>query len=122
VGAEKASNRSDGLNHQNAAMRHQSLLRCFSPVSIDVFNRVSVAGQSRTMPHGLPSQCFLPAFRIAEGPREHIFHAGMSMQKDSEAALWGDEQPQGSVIASDFYNASAIAMMKDQRVSLIFYP
>ena len=38
------------------------------------------------------------------------------LQKDWEQELWGDEQPQGSVIASDFYNASAIAEMKDQEI------
>jgi len=64
-------------------------------------------------PHGLPPM-FLP-LRIAEGRGRHIFHAG-SLQKDSEAALWGDEHAQGSVIASDFYNASAFAVMKDQEI------
>ena len=38
------------------------------------------------------------------------------LQKNSERALWGDDQPQGSVIASDFYNASAIAVMNDQEI------
>ena len=38
------------------------------------------------------------------------------LQKDSELALWGDEQPQGSVVACDFYNASAIAAMNDQEI------
>jgi uncharacterized protein with NAD-binding domain and iron-sulfur cluster len=38
------------------------------------------------------------------------------LQKDWERALWGDDQPQGSVIASDFYNASAIAVMNDQEI------
>jgi uncharacterized protein with NAD-binding domain and iron-sulfur cluster len=38
------------------------------------------------------------------------------LQKDSERALWGDDQPQGSVIACDFYNASAIAVMNDQEI------
>ncbi|QNG26130.1 FAD-dependent oxidoreductase [Synechococcus sp. HK01-R] len=38
------------------------------------------------------------------------------LQKGEEAALWGGEQPQGSVIASDFYNASAIAALSDQEI------
>jgi hypothetical protein len=38
------------------------------------------------------------------------------LQKGSERALWGHDQPQGSVIASDFYNASAIAEMNDQEI------
>jgi uncharacterized protein with NAD-binding domain and iron-sulfur cluster len=38
------------------------------------------------------------------------------LHKDAQWALWGDEQPQGSVVASDFYNASAIAVMSDQEI------
>ena len=38
------------------------------------------------------------------------------LQKQTEAALWGGEQPQGSVIASDFYNATAIAALSDEEI------
>jgi len=38
------------------------------------------------------------------------------LQRESEQALWGDEAPQGSVIASDFYNASAIVELSDQEI------
>ena len=38
------------------------------------------------------------------------------LQKEEEAALWGGEQPRGSVIASDFYNASVIALLSDQEI------
>ena len=38
------------------------------------------------------------------------------LHRDAQQALWGDEQPQGSVVASDFYNASAIAAMSDQEI------
>jgi hypothetical protein len=38
------------------------------------------------------------------------------LQNESERALWGHDQPQGSVIASDFYNASGIAVMNDQEI------
>ena len=38
------------------------------------------------------------------------------LHKDAQQALWGDEQPQGSVVASDFYNALAIAAMSDQEI------
>jgi len=38
------------------------------------------------------------------------------LQRESEQALWGDQPPQGSVIASDFYNASAIAEHSDQEI------
>ena len=38
------------------------------------------------------------------------------LQQEDEAALWGDQPVQGSVIASDFYNASAIAELSDQAI------
>ena len=38
------------------------------------------------------------------------------LHMDAQQALWGDGQPQGSVVASDFYNASAIAAMSDQEI------
>ena len=38
------------------------------------------------------------------------------LQKQSERDLWGGDEPQGSVIASDFYNASALAQLRDQEI------
>ena len=38
------------------------------------------------------------------------------LQKETEAALWGGEPPRGSVIASDFYNATAIAVLSDEEI------
>ena len=38
------------------------------------------------------------------------------LQKSSERELWGGADPQGSVIASDFYNASAIATLSDGEI------
>ena len=38
------------------------------------------------------------------------------LQKEAEDALWGDAPPQGSVIASDFYNASALADCDNQQI------
>jgi len=38
------------------------------------------------------------------------------LHKDAPQALWGDEQPRGSVVASDFYNAAAIVAMSDQEI------
>jgi uncharacterized protein with NAD-binding domain and iron-sulfur cluster len=38
------------------------------------------------------------------------------LHRDAQQALWAGEQPQGSVIASDFYNASAIAALSDQEI------
>jgi len=38
------------------------------------------------------------------------------LQKETESALWGGDQPKGSVIASDFYNATAIAALSDEEI------
>ena len=38
------------------------------------------------------------------------------LQKETESALWGVDQPKGSVIASDFYNATAIAALSDEEI------
>ncbi|WP_186501460.1 FAD-dependent oxidoreductase [Synechococcus sp. A15-60] len=38
------------------------------------------------------------------------------LQQGDQAALWGDQPVQGSVIASDFYNATAIAELSDQAI------
>ena len=39
------------------------------------------------------------------------------LQKDWEAELWGgDEEPKGSVLACDFYNATSIATMSDEDI------
>ena len=38
------------------------------------------------------------------------------LQKQTERGLWGGQAPQGSVIASDFYNATAIAELSDQAI------
>lgn len=38
------------------------------------------------------------------------------LQKDTERELWGGEEPQGSVLACDFYNGGAVACMSDEDV------
>jgi uncharacterized protein with NAD-binding domain and iron-sulfur cluster len=38
------------------------------------------------------------------------------LQNADQAALWGGGEPQGSVVASDFYNATAIAALSDQEI------
>ena len=35
------------------------------------------------------------------------------LQPDAQA-LWGDEAPQGSVVACDFYNAGALLPLSDE--------
>ena len=38
------------------------------------------------------------------------------LQQGNEELLWGDAEPQGSVVASDFYNATAIAELSDAAI------
>ena len=38
------------------------------------------------------------------------------LQNGDQAALWGGGEPQGSVVASDFYNTTAIAALSDQEI------
>jgi len=38
------------------------------------------------------------------------------LQNADQDALWGGSEPQGSVVASDFYNATAIAALSDQEI------
>ena len=38
------------------------------------------------------------------------------LQSDTQRELWGGQTPQGSVVASDFYNAAAIAELSDQEI------
>ena len=38
------------------------------------------------------------------------------LQQGNEQMLWGDAAPQGSVVASDFYNATAIAELSDEAI------
>ncbi len=39
------------------------------------------------------------------------------LQNGDQDALWGGGEPQGSVVASDFYNATAIAALSDQEIA-----
>ncbi|NQV09713.1 MAG: FAD-dependent oxidoreductase [Cyanobacteria bacterium] len=68
----------------------------------------------RYVPIAYPANVF-SRFKSLKGAGGTFFMLDQ-LQKDSEWALWGDDQPQGSVIASDFYNASAIAEMNDQEI------
>ena len=57
----------------------------------------------------------LSRFEVLQGAGGTFFMLDQ-LQKEEEAALWGGEQPRGSVIASDFYNASVIALLSDQEI------
>jgi uncharacterized protein with NAD-binding domain and iron-sulfur cluster len=68
----------------------------------------------RTVPIAYPANVF-SRFECLKGAGATFFMLDQ-LHKDAQQALWGDEQPQGSVVASDFYNASAIATMSDQEI------
>ena len=68
----------------------------------------------RTVPMAYPVNVF-SRFESLEGSGGTFFMLDQ-LHKDAQQALWGEEQPQGSVVASDFYNASAIAAMSDQEI------
>lgn len=38
------------------------------------------------------------------------------LQKENEALLWGEDKPQGSVLACDFYNAGALMSLSDDKI------
>lgn len=38
------------------------------------------------------------------------------LQKESEEGLWGGEEPQGSVLACDFYNAGSLMSLSDEKL------
>ncbi|MFO7902799.1 MAG: FAD-dependent oxidoreductase [Pirellulaceae bacterium] len=68
----------------------------------------------RYVPIAYPANVF-SRFESLKGSGATFFMLDQ-LHKNAQQALWGDEQPQGSVIASDFYNASAIAAMSDQEI------
>ncbi|MFM7267616.1 MAG: FAD-dependent oxidoreductase [Cyanobium sp.] len=68
----------------------------------------------RTVPMAYPANVF-SRFAALQGAGGTFFMLDQ-LQRDSEQALWGDEPPQGSVVASDFYNAAGLAAMTDQEI------
>ena len=88
------------------------LVRAATLGSIDV---VSIRlWLDRTVPVADPANVF-SRFSALRGAGATFFMLDQ-LQRESEQALWGDQPPQGSVIASDFYNASAIAELSDQEI------
>ena len=68
----------------------------------------------RTVPVADPANVFsrFEALRGAGG----TFFMLDQLQRETLQELWGDQPVQGSVIASDFYNASAMAELSDQAI------
>lgn len=88
------------------------LVRAASLGSIDVVSaRVWL---DRYIPIAYPANVF-SRFDGLEGSGGTFFLLDQ-LHRDAQQALWAGEQPQGSVIASDFYNASAIAALSDQEI------
>lgn len=68
----------------------------------------------RYVPVAYPANVF-SRFESLKGSGATFFMLDQ-LHKDAQQALWGEEQPQGSVVASDFYNATAITAMSDQEI------
>ncbi len=68
----------------------------------------------RYVPVADPANVF-SRFKALQGSGATFFMLDQ-LQKGAESALWGGQTPQGSVIASDFYNASAISELSDQQI------
>jgi uncharacterized protein with NAD-binding domain and iron-sulfur cluster len=68
----------------------------------------------RTVPIAYPANVF-SRFDSLKGSGATFFMLDQ-LHTDAQQALWGDAQPQGSVVASDFYNASAIAALSDHEI------
>ena len=68
----------------------------------------------RTVPVADPANV-LSRFEALRGAGGTFFMLDQ-LQRETLQELWGDQPVQGSVIASDFYNASAIATLSDQAI------
>ena len=83
--------------------------------SLDAIDVVSVRlWLDRTISVADPANVF-SRFSALKGAGATFFMLDQ-LQHDTKQALWGDQPEQGSVIASDFYNASSIAELSDQEV------
>ena len=83
--------------------------------SLDAIDVVSVRlWLDRTISVADPANVF-SRFSALKGSGATFFMLDQ-LQHDTKQALWGDQPVQGSVIGSDFYNASAIAELSDQDV------
>ena len=99
-------------NSSDCAALTPELVRAGSLDAIDV---VSVRlWLDRTVPVADPANVF-SRFGVLKGAGATFFMLDQ-LQRETEQELWGDQPVQGSVIASDFYNASAIAALSDQEI------
>ena len=83
--------------------------------SLDAIDVVSVRlWLDRTVSVADPANVF-SRFGALKGAGATFFMLDQ-LQRETEQELWVDQPVQGSVIASDFYNASAIAALSDQEI------
>ena len=109
-----------GAKGMGALMANSSECAALTPElvragSLDAIDVVSVRlWLDRTISVADPANVF-SRFSALKGAGATFFMLDQ-LQHDTKQALWGDQPMQGSVIASDFYNASAIAELSDQEV------
>ena len=109
-----------GAKGMGALMAHSPECAALTPElvragNLDAIDVVSVRlWLDRTVPVADPANVF-SRFSALKGAGATFFMLDQ-LQHEMEQALWGDQPVQGSVIASDFYNASAIAELSDQEV------
>ncbi|MGB1622295.1 MAG: hydroxysqualene dehydroxylase [Synechococcus sp.] len=99
-------------NSSECAALTPELVRAGSLGAIDV---VSVRlWLDRTVPVADPANVF-SRFQALQGAGATFFMLDQ-LQRETQAELWGGAPVQGSVVASDFYNATAIAQRSDQAI------
>jgi uncharacterized protein with NAD-binding domain and iron-sulfur cluster len=99
-------------NSPECAALSPELVRAGTLGAIDV---VSVRlWLDRTVPVADPANV-LSRFQALQGSGATFFMLDQ-LQPDTQQELWGDDPVQGSVVASDFYNATAIAELSDQEI------
>ena len=99
-------------NSPECAALSPELMRAGSLGAIDV---VSVRlWLDRTVPVADPANV-LSRFQALQGSGATFFMLDQ-LQPDTQQELWGADPVQGSVVASDFYNSTAIAELSDQGI------
>jgi uncharacterized protein with NAD-binding domain and iron-sulfur cluster len=99
-------------NSPECAALSPELVRAGTLGAIDV---VSVRlWLDRTVPVADPANV-LSRFQALQGSGATFFMLDQ-LQPDTQQELWGADPVQGSVVASDFYNSTAIAELSDQRI------
>jgi len=89
-----------------------------SAASLDAIDVIAVRlWLDRTVPTSTPANVFsrFEALRGAGG----TFFMLDQLQNDEPQLLWGEDEPQGSVVACDFYNAGALLALPDEEITRV---